>query len=287
MIKDIYSSKKNVFSLEVFPPKKDDDFPVLFNTLDELKNLKLDFISITYGAGGSTSKRTLDIASYVQNKCNIEALAHLTCVSLDECSFSQYFGELKANQINNVLALRGDRPKDMPDETFFNRPYKYALDLVNLIKQKSDTCIGGACYPEVHPESHNQEKDLLFLKAKVEAGIDFLLTQLFFDNKIFYSFYEQARKQGIDIPISAGIMPITAPSQINTIVNLSGASIPEELKVIFTKYENNADDFKKAGIEYATKQISELLDFGVQGIHLYTLNKADVSTAIFENLGLR
>ncbi len=287
MIKDIYSSKKNVFSLEVFPPKKDADFPALFNTLDELKKLKLDFISITYGAGGSTSKRTLDIASYIQNKCNIEALAHLTCVSLDESSFSKYFGELKSNQINNVLALRGDRPKDMLDEAFLNRPYKYAIDLVNLIKQKSNTCIGGACYPEVHPESRNREEDLYFLKAKVEAGVDFLLTQLFFDNNKFYSFYEQARNQGIDIPISAGIMPITAPSQIHTIVNLSGASIPEELKAIFTKYENNTEDFKKAGIEYATKQISELLDYGVQGIHLYTLNKADVSTAIFENLGLR
>ncbi|QNU68148.1 methylenetetrahydrofolate reductase [NAD(P)H] [Ruminiclostridium herbifermentans] len=287
MIKDIYSSKKNVFSLEVFPPKKDDDFPVLFNALDEIKKLKLDFISITYGAGGSTSKRTLDIASYVQNKCNIEALAHLTCVSLDECSFCKYFGELKANQINNVLALRGDRPKDMTDEAFFNRPYKYALDLVNLIKQKSDTCIGGACYPEVHPESCNQEEDLYFLKSKVDAGIEFLLTQLFFDNTKFYNFYEQARNHGISVPISAGIMPITAPSQIHTIVELSGASIPEELKAIFTKYENNADDFKKAGIEYATKQISKLLEYGVQGIHLYTLNKADVSKAIFENLGLR
>lgn len=287
MIRDIYSSKKNVFSLEVFPPKKDADFPVLFSTLDELKKLKLDFISITYGAGGSTSKRTLDIASYVQNRCNIEALAHLTCVSLDECSFNKYFGELKTNQINNVLALRGDRPKDMPDKAYFNRPYKYAIDLVNLLKQNPNTCIGGACYPEVHSESRNQEEDLYFLKAKVEAGIDFLLTQLFFDNSKFYNFYEQIKHQGIDIPISAGIMPITAPSQIHTIVNLSGASIPEELKAIFVKYENNAEDFKKAGIEYATKQISELLDYGVQGIHLYTLNKADVSTAIFENLGLR
>jgi methylenetetrahydrofolate reductase (NADPH) len=287
MIKDIYSSKKNVFSLEVFPPKKDADFPVLFNTLDELKKLKLDFISITYGAGGSTSKRTLDIASYVQNKCNIEALAHLTCVSLDESSCSKYFGELKTNQINNVLALRGDRPKDMPDEAFFNRPYKYAIDLVNLIKQKSETCIGGACYPEVHPESRNQEEDLYFLKAKVEAGLDFLLTQLFFDNSKFYNFYERTRNQGISVPISAGIMPITAPSQIHTIAELSGALIPQELNAIFTKYENNPEDFKKAGIEYATKQISDLLNFGVQGIHLYTLNKADVSTAIFENLGLR
>lgn len=287
MIKNIYNSKKLVFSLEVFPPKKDEDFPLLFKTLDELKNLKLDFISITYGAGGSTSKRTIDIASHIQNKCKIEALAHLTSVSLNESTFEKYFSDLKTHQISNVLALRGDRPKDMPDEVYLNRPYKYAVDLVNKIKQKSDFSIGGACYPEVHPESRNQEEDLNFLKMKMEAGVDFFLTQLFFDNTKFYSFIEQARNKGISIPISAGIMPITAPSQINTIVNLSGAFIPQDLKKIFTKYENDPADFKKAGIEYATKQIANLLDFGVQGIHLYTLNKADVSTAIFENLGLR
>lgn len=287
MIKDIYKAKKTTFSLEVFPPKKDEDFPLIFNALDELKNLKLDFISITYGAGGSTSKRTMEIASYVQNKCNIEALAHLTCVSLNQSTFSNYLGELVENKISNVLALRGDRPKDMSDEAFFNRPYKYAIDLVNLIKQESNICIGGACYPEVHPESRNQEEDLYFLKSKVDAGIEFLLTQLFFDNTKFYNFYEQARNHGISVPISAGIMPITSPSQIHTIIDLSSASIPAELRTIITKYQDNPDDFKKAGIEYATKQISQLLDYGVQGIHLYTLNKVDVSTAIFENLGLK
>ncbi|PYG85616.1 5,10-methylenetetrahydrofolate reductase [Ruminiclostridium sufflavum DSM 19573] len=287
MIKNIYRGKKTVFSLEVFPPKKEEDFPLIFNALDELKGLKLDFISITYGAGGSTSRRTLDIASYVQNTCGIEALAHLTCVSLDEPAFNKYLGKLKENQINNVLALRGDRPKDMSDEAYGSRPYKYAIDLVNNIKQKSDICIGGACYPEVHPESRNQEEDLYFLKSKIEAGADFLLTQLFFDNTRFYRFYEQLVNYGISVPVSAGIMPVTSSGQIRTIVDLSGASIPAELKTIFDKYQNKPEDFKKAGIEFAAKQISSLLSFGVKGIHLYTLNKADVSTAIFENLGLK
>jgi len=287
MIRDIYQEKKAVFSLEVFPPKQDNDISLIFKALDELKNLNLDFISITYGAGGGTSKRTMDIASYVQNKCHIEALAHLTCVSLDEYLLNIFREELKENQINNVLALRGDRPKAMSDKAYNNRPYKYASDLVSIIKKNSNACIGSACYPEVHPESHNQEEDLYYLKSKVEAGTDFLITQLFFDNASFYKFYEHARNYGISIPISAGIMPITSANQIHTIVELSSASIPLELRTLFTKYGDNPDDFKKAGIEYATKQINDLLDYGVQGIHLYTLNKVDVSTAIFENLSIK
>ena len=286
MIKDMYQSGKTIYSLEVFPPKNDTDIELIFKALDELKALTLDFISITYGAGGSSSKRTLDIASYVQNTCNIEALAHLTCVSLEESLLANFLDELNENNIHNVLALRGDRPKDMSEEAYMKRTYKYALDLVKLIKQNSSYCVGGACYPEIHPESENGEKDLYYLKEKVDAGINFLITQLFFDNDMFYRFYEKCRNSGITIPISAGIMPITSPKQIHTIVELSGASIPTPLRTIFDKYESNPEDFKKAGLDYATTQIMKLLDYGVDGIHLYTLNKVDVSTTLFHNLGL-
>lgn len=286
MIKDKYQSGRTIYSLEVFPPKKDKDVELIFRALDEIKNLNLDYISITYGAGGSSSKRTLDIASYVQNNCNIEALAHLTCVSINEDLLANFLKELKINNINNVLALRGDRPKDMSEEAFIHRPYRYAMDLVKLLKQNSSYCIGGACYPEIHPESKNQENDLYYLKAKVDAGIDFLITQLFFDNDKFYRFYEKARDYGIALPISAGIMPITSPNQIHTIVELSGASIPASLRTLIDKYGSNPDDFKKAGLDYATNQIIDLQNYGVPGIHLYTLNKVDVSTTLFNNLGL-
>ncbi len=284
MIKDIYRKKKTVFSLEVFPPKKENESSLIFPVLDELKNLNPDFISITYGAGGSTSKKTISIASYIQNECHIEALAHLTCASLDKQLLDQYLKELRENQIYNVLALRGDRPQEMSEEAFKNRTYGFAKDLVTIIKKDYKTCIGGACYPEIHPESHNLKEDMYYLKSKVDAGTDFLITQLFFDNTRFYNFFEEARNNGISIPISAGIMPITSPKQIQTIVALSGASIPSALSAIFTKYSDNPDDFKKAGLEYAINQINSLLDYGVPGIHLFSLNKVDVSTAIFKDL---
>lgn len=286
MIKNIFNEKKTVFSLEVFPPKTDSDISVTYNVLDELKTLNLDFISITYGAGGGTSKRTLDIASYIQNKCNISALAHVTCVSLDEYLFGKFMEELKANHITNVLALRGDRPKDMTDSVYLSRPYKHASDLVSIIRQHHAVCIGGACYPEIHPESRDLQSDLYYLKTKIEAGTDFLITQLFFDNSRFFGFYEKLRHSGIAIPVSAGVMPITSINQIKTIVELSGAYIPESLQEILLKYESSPEDFKKAGLEYATKQIDQLLSYGVEGLHLYTLNKVDVSTEILKNAGI-
>lgn len=286
MIKNIYDKKKTVFSLEVFPPKNDADTSAIYEALEQLKLLNLDFISITYGAGGGTRKRTMDIASYVQNRCNIEALAHLTCVSLDEELLSKLTEEFRSNNISNILALRGDRPKDMPDAVYLSRPYKYASHLVSLLRATPHMCVGGACYPEVHTEAENQEADLYYLKAKVEAGTDFLITQLFFDNSKYFNFYEKIRSRGIAVPVSAGIMPITSINQIKTIVELSGANIPQDLREIFIKYEDKPEDFKKAGIEYAVRQVSQLLSYGVQGIHLYTLNKVDVSTSIFENLGL-
>lgn len=284
MISDIYQQKKTVFSLEIFPPKNDADFSNIFRTIDDLKNLNPDYISITYGAGGSTNKKTMDIASYVKNKCNIEALAHLTCASLDEQLLYKFLKELDENHIDNVLALRGDRPQDMSEEVFKKRPYQYASDLVTIIKRNSKICIGGACYPEIHPESLNQKNDLNYLRSKVDTGMQFLITQLFFDNTKFFTFFDLARDNGISVPISAGIMPITSPKQIHTIVALSNASIPPALAALFDKYQDNADDFKKAGLDYAIKQIMDLIDFGVQGIHLFTLNKVDISTAIMNNL---
>lgn len=286
MIKDSYNKRKTVFSLEVFPPKTEHDFSFIFESLDELKKLNPDFISITYGAGGSTSKRTMELASYIQNECHIEALAHLTCVALDEELLNTFLKELEENQIHNILALRGDRPKDMSDNAFDNRSYKYASDLISIIKNTPNTCIGSACYPETHPESANWQEDLYHLKTKVDAGANFLITQLFFDNSKFYQFHENAVNYGITVPISAGIMPITSARQIKTIVELSGASIPKALSNIFVKYQDNPMDFKKAGLEYAINQIKELMTYGVSGIHLYTLNKADISKEIFENISI-
>ena len=281
MIREKYN-QKTVFSCEVFPPKRNDDIYEIYKTLDEIKLLKPDFISVTYGAGGSNSKKTATIAAYIQNICEVEALAHMTAVGMTEESLNSLLFELRKKGIYNVLALRGDKPKTMSDEEFDNRKFRYAKDLIPQIKNSGEMFIAGACYPEVHPESATQEDDIKFLKEKVDLGLDCLITQMFFDNSVFYTFMEKIRSAGINIPVHAGIMPITAANQLGTRVKLSGSSVPNELSSIIAKYGHDADDMKKAGIEYAVNQINDLKKNGVDGVHVYTMNKADTTMAIYE-----
>lgn len=286
MIKNIYRQGRTIFSFEVFPPKKEEEFNDIYNTLNKLKTLNPDFISVTYGAGGSNSKKTAAIASYIKNSCDIEPIAHLTAVAMDEAFLTDFINELKEKGVSNVLALRGDRPKDMSDESYANRRFLHAEDIIRIIRRESDICIAGACYPEIHPESESRESDLYYLKQKVDTGVDFLITQMFFNNHKFYKFRELAEKKGIHVPISAGIMPITSAKQLGTSVTLSGTSVPGELSSLVAKYADAPEDLRKAGIEYAVKQIEDLIANNVDGIHIYTMNKADTAKEIMEQLSI-
>lgn len=284
MIKDIYQPGKTVFSFEVFPPKRNDDIYDIYKTLDQLKTLNPDFISVTYGAGGSNSKKTATIASYIQNICEIEAIAHLTAVAMNSEFLIDFLDKLRQKGVCNVLALRGDRPRDMSDEDYNNRTFLHASDIIQIIHEHSDLCVAAACYPEIHPESETRESDLHYLKEKVDSGVNFLITQMFFDNERFYEFRELARKSGINVPISTGIMPITSAKQLGTSVSLSGTSVPTKLSSMVAKYADNPDDLRKAGIEYAVEQINDLIENDVDGIHIYTMNKAATAIDIMKQV---
>ncbi len=282
MIKEKYN-KKTIFSCEVFPPKRNDDIYDIFKTLDEIKLLNPDFISVTYGAGGSNSKKTATIAAYIQNICEIEALAHVTAVGLDENSLTELLSELKRKQVQNVLALRGDKPRTMTEEEFEGRYYKHASDLIKVIKEKSDDMyIAAACYPEIHPESKSREDDIRYLKLKADYGVDSFITQMFFDNDILYRFLEDIRSAGINVPVHAGIMPITKVNQLGTSVSLSGSSVPKKLSNLIAKYSEDPEGMKKAGTEYAIDQVTDLIAHGVEGIHIYSMNKSDVTSEIYK-----
>lgn len=282
MIKDNYNKKKTVFSCEVFPPKRNDDIYDIFKTLDEIKLLNPDFISVTYGAGGSNSKKTATIAAYIQNICEVDALAHMTAVGLDDNSLMELLEELNRKQVQNVLALRGDKPRTMTDEEFDARYYKHASDLIKVIKDKSDMFIAAACYPESHPESKSKEEDISYLKLKADLGVDSFITQMFFDNDILYRFMDDIRKAGISVPVHAGIMPITKVNQLGTSVSLSGSSVPKKLSNLIAKYAEDPEGMKKAGTEYAIEQVTDLIKHGVDGIHIYSMNKSDVTTEIYK-----
>lgn len=283
-IKDIYKKKKPVISFEIFPPKKDDSIDTIYDTIEALKDLKPDFISVTYGAGGSTRDKTVEIASIIKNRYYIEASAHLTCVSLTEDKLEKFIKELKDNNIQNIMALRGDLPADCGADLFDKGQYKYASDLVNYISKSRGISIGAACYPEGHLECRSLEEDVENLKIKVDAGADFLVTQLFFDNERFYNFMDLAAKKGVNVPISAGIMPATNKKQIERMVSLSGASLPAKFTRIMEKYENNPQALKEAGIIYATEQIIDLLSWGIDGIHLYTMNRPETCRRIIQSI---
>ena len=275
-----YFKKEPTLSFEVFPPKKEDEFEQVFSVLDGLSKLLPDFISVTYGAGGSKSKKTVEIASYIQNTLHIQALAHLTCVGNTAAQVEAVINELKANNVDHVLALRGDRPKDMTDEQFNSREFAHASDLMHYLKEQAHLHIAGACYPEKHYESFSMESDLNHLKEKQDAGAEFLITQLFFDNDYFYTFREKAAKKGIVIPICAGIMPITTAKQIGTTVSLSGSSVPKAMSDMIAKYADSPEDLRKAGIDYAIRQILDLKENNVDGIHIYTMNKPKMAAEI-------
>jgi methylenetetrahydrofolate reductase (NADPH) len=241
--------------------------------------LPIDYMSVTYGAGGSTSKKTADIAQYMQDKLDLTALAHLTCISSDKQHIKDSLVDLKNRGIQNILALRGDIPKD----TEFPLPesYKYASELVKDIKDFGGFCIGGACYPECHPDSPSLDADIDNLKIKADAGVDFLITQMFFDNEAFYEFRNKAVQKGVDLPIDAGIMPLTNIAQIERMCVLSGgASMPSKFTRMIAKYQDNPEALKQAGIAYAVDQIIDLLSNDTSGIHLYTMNKPEVAEKI-------
>lgn len=272
--------KKRTLSFEVFPPKKDGEFETAFEVLNALGKLAPDFISVTYGAGGSRSKKTVDIAAYIQNTLHINALAHMTCVGSSKEDIAALCMELQKNNVQHVLALRGDRPKDMSDEQFAARDFAHASDMTAFLKANFSFETAGACYPEKHYEVFSMESDLQHLKEKQDAGADFLITQLFFDNDAFYSFREKAYKKGITLPICTGIMPITTAKQLGTTVSLSGSSIPKALADIIAKYGESPADMKKAGIDYAIRQILDLQENQADGIHIYTMNKPEIAETI-------
>lgn len=266
-------------SFEVFPPKKWEDFPGLYETLDELKGLHPEFISCTYGAGGSNSKKTAEIASHIENELGIHSIAHLTCAALTEDKLLSTIENFKNAGIHSVLALRGDKPFDMSEEDFANRQYKHPSEIIPILK-KAGFRVAAACYPEKHYEAPSMEEDLHWLKHKVEQGADALISQLFFDNDAFYRFMDAADQKGITVPVHAGIMPITSAKMINTTINLSGASIPKALSDLIATYGENPSDMRKAGIEYAARQINDLAEQGMHYVHIYTMNHSETAKEI-------
>ena len=276
--------KKNDFSvsLEIFPPKKEEEFAGAFELLDKLALLNPDFISVTYGAGGSRSKKTVEMTSYIKNTLHIPALAHLTCVGNTKNDIDNVVADLKAAGINNVLALRGDRPAYMTDEQYNAREFEHASDMIAYLKETTDFQIAAACYPEKHFEAFSFKEDVRYLKQKVDLGVEMLISQLFFDNEMFYRFEEMTQIAGINVPICAGIMPITTSKQLGTTVSLSGSSVPKKLADIIATYDDKPEDMRKAGIEYAVNQIMDLKAHGVKDVHLYSMNKAKTTKEIFE-----
>jgi methylenetetrahydrofolate reductase (NADPH) len=282
MIKDLFHKNRPTYSLEVFPPKKDADVTVIYDALDQFKTLHPSFISVTYGAGGNTAENTFAIASYIQNQCGIEALTHLTCAAIpDKLFLTNFLTNLYRNGIHNLLPLRGDQPVYMSDEQFARRYYEHASDLAKDVKETYDFCLAGACYPEVHQEAASMEEDIAHLKIKVEQGVDFLITQLFYDNETFLRFLDKVREAGIEVPVLPGLMPITSAKQVDNIIGMSGTKIPKDLAATLEKYKDNPADLKKAGLEYTKKQMEDLLAHGVDGIHLYSMNKVEYAKAIY------
>jgi 5,10-methylenetetrahydrofolate reductase, prokaryotic form len=281
-IKDIILNKKLSISFEVFPPKKDMSLDGIYKTIEELAELNPDFISVTYGAGGSSKGRTIEIASKIKNKYGIEAVAHLTCATSTKEEINSILNELKDNNIDNILALRGDIPDGFKMSD--NLDYKYAKDLIEEISERKEFSISAAAYPEGHTECSNLEDDIKHLKEKVDCGADVLITQLFFDNNKFYEFKEKLYKHNIDIPVITGIMPVVNRNIIERIGTLSGAFVPQKLKNIIDKYENSPEALIEAVIAYSTEQISDLIVNGVDGVHIYAMNKSAVAKRIMENI---
>lgn len=266
----------------MFPPKKDTDFADVEAAATSIAELNPSYMSVTYGAGGSTKGLTIKLAEGIQNKYNVPTIAHLTCVCADNAGISQALEDMKTAGIKNILALRGDIPKDYAGEIFTE--FAHASELVKLIKASGDFCVGGACYPEVHPDSTDKKADIDGLIKKVEAGCEYLTTQMFFDNNIFYNFMYRIREAGIMVPVVPGIMSITKRAQVKNAVKLSGCNVPERFKNIVDRFGDTEAAMRQAGVLYATDQIIDLIANGVNHIHIYSMNKPEIARAIYNNL---
>lgn len=279
-IRDILAKGTPTLSFEVFPPKTEDKFESVEKAAAQIAKLKPAFMSVTYGAGGGTSQYTVDIAAHIQERYQVTPLAHLTCVSSSREKVHQVLAQLKERKIENVLALRGDIPADGKVE----KDYRYASELIAQIKDYGDFCIGAACYPEGHVESANKDEDIRHLKEKVEAGCEFVTTQMFFDNNILYNYLYRIREQGITVPVIAGIMPVTSAAQIRRICAMSGTYLPPRFKAMVDHFGQNPAAMKQAGIAYATEQIIDLVANHVNGIHVYSMNNPEVAVRIRDSL---
>lgn len=281
-IRDLITQDKATLSFEVFPPKKDTDFADVEAAALGIAAFKPDYMSVTYGAGGSTKGHTIQLAREIQEKYDVPTIAHLTCVCASKEGIKTALADMKNAGIENILALRGDIPKNYDGQVFAE--FSHASELVELIKETGDFCVGGACYPEVHPDSANKHEDIIGLKKKVDAGCDYLTTQIFFDNNIFFNFMYRIREAGISVPIIPGIMPITRRVQVKNAVKLSGCNVPERFKSIVDAFGDTEAAMRQAGIAYATDQIIDLMANGVKHIHVYSMNKPEVAAGIQKNL---
>ena len=282
---ELFSSNKLSLSFEVFPPKSDTAFESVKRATEEIAALKPSFMSVTYGAGGGTSKYTLEIAKNIKARYGVPTLAHLTCVSSTKETVAKKIEDMRQSGIENVMALRGDLTPELETGDRSRWPYRYAVDLIRELKESgADFCIGGACYPEVHPESTCQKDDIKFLKEKVDAGCSFLTTQMFFDNNLLYNFLYKIREAGITVPVIPGIMPITNGNQVERAIKLSGSFMPQRFKSIVDKFGGDPPAMKQAGIAYATDQIIDLFANGINNVHVYSMNKPEVAAAILANL---
>lgn len=279
--------KKDTLSIsfEVFPPKTETSFESVKTATEEIARLRPAFMSVTYGAGGGTSKYTLDIAKNIKELYGVPTLAHLTCVSSTKETVKQKIADIKAAGIGNVMALRGDIPEGMQNDDRSKWDFHNAIELVRELKEADpDFCIGGACYPEIHPESESQRTDIKYLKEKVDAGCDFLTTQMFFDNNLLYNFLYKIREAGITVPIIPGIMPITNANQVARSIKLSGSFMPQRFKSLVDKFGSDPEAMMQAGIAYATDQIIDLYANGITNVHVYSMNKPEVAAKIQSNL---
>lgn len=285
-LSQLFLDNRQILSFEVFPPKPEVPLETLLESIPGFRELSPDYISVTYGAGGSTRGRTVETASTLKNTFGIEAMAHLTCVGHSMEQIDGILENLKRENIENILALRGDPPIDQPDFDFSRGAFRYANELIAHIKKQGDFCIAAAAYLEGHVDSRRLAEDRKWLRQKVDAGVDFLVTQLFFDNRLYFEFLDRAAQEGINCPIVPGVMPIFS-SRIKTMTARSGCSIPAQLVLMIDKYHDSPEDLRKAGIEYAGRQIRELLDGGAPGIHLYTMNRLKSTTEVLKAAGLR
>ena len=284
-LSELFQKDGLMLSFEVFPPKTDTAFDSVKTATEEIAKLRPSFMSVTYGAGGGTSKYTLEIAKNIKAEYGVPTLAHLTCVSSTKETVHQRIADMKEAGIQNVMALRGDLTPELMDSDRSGWTYHHAVDLIRELKEcGADFCIGGACYPEVHPESNNQAEDIRYLKEKVDAGCSFLTTQMFFDNNLLYNFLYKIREQGITVPIIPGIMPITNAKQMKRSIQMSGCFVPQRFKSLLDKFGSSPAAMKQAGIAYATDQIIDLYANGIKNVHVYSMNNPDVAEKIQSNL---